>query len=219
MTKATRRAKQPHVSPSTHGAIALRGALALDLINTEIMDRGKPHDTLPTPEALARWWEAACERYPDQCIVAGTDGMIAWTSELFDAVLELRRTLRTLITEVVESGAVEEESLKPVNAILALGYSALERTGKGSVKPVMRLCDPEKGSVLLPIALSALRLFSESDWRRLHQCKNDRCILFFYDTTKNGARRWCSAECMNRARSIHQYQLAKKKSSHMASAE
>ena len=77
----------------------------------------------------------------------------------------------------------------------------------------MRLRDPEKGSVLVPIALSALRLFTESDWRRLHQCKNDRCILFFYDTTKNGARRWCSPDCMNRARSIHQYQLAKKKAS------
>jgi predicted RNA-binding Zn ribbon-like protein len=219
MTKATRRAKQPHVSPSTHGAIALRGALALDLINTEIMDRGKPHDTLPSPQALARWWEGACERYPDQCVIEGSDGPIVWTSELFDAVLELRRALRTLITQVVESGVVGEEELKPVNAILALGYSALERTEVGDVKAVMRLRDLEKGSVLLPFALSASRLFSESDWRRLHQCKNVRCILFFYDTTKNGARRWCSADCMNRARSIQQYQLAKKKTSQKASAE
>jgi predicted RNA-binding Zn ribbon-like protein len=219
MAKAARRAKTPHASPSAHGAVALRGALALDLINTEIIDRGKRRDTLPSPEALARWWEAACERYPDQCVSEETDGTIAWTSELLDAVVGLRMALRTLITQVVESGAVEEEELKPVNAILALGYSALERTREGNVKPAMRLHDPKKGSVLVPIALSALRLFTESDWRRLHQCKNDRCILFFYDTTKNGARRWCSADCMNRARSIHQYQLAKKKASHKASAE
>jgi predicted RNA-binding Zn ribbon-like protein len=213
MAKAARRAKTPHVSPSTHGAVALRGALALDLINTEIIDRGKRRDTLPSPEALARWWEVACKRYPDQCVIEGADGTIAWTSELLVAVLGLRMTLRTLITQVVESGAVEEEELKPVNAILALGYSALEQTEEGNVKPVMRLRDPEKGNVLVPIALSALRLFTESDWGRLHQCKNDRCILFFYDTTKNGARRWCSADCMNRARSIRQYQLAKKRAS------
>jgi predicted RNA-binding Zn ribbon-like protein len=219
MAKAARRAKTPHASPSAHGAVALRGALALDLINTEVMDRGKQRDTLPSPEALARWWEAACKRYPDQCVIEGADRAIAWTSELFDTVLGLRRALRTLITQVVESGAVGEEELKPVNAMLALGYSALERTEEGNVKPVMRLRDPAQGSVLVPIALSASRLFSESDWRRLHQCKNDRCILFFYDTTKNGARRWCSAECMNRARSIHQYQLAKKKSSQKASTE
>lgn len=211
MTKAARRGKITHASPSAHGAVALRGALALDLINTEIIDRGKPRDTLPSPEALARWWEAACKRYPDQCVIEGADRAIAWTSELLDAVLELRRALRTLITQVVESGVVEEEELTPVNAILALGYSALERTSEGNVKAIMRLHDPEEGSVLVPIALSALRLFTESDWGRLHQCKNDRCILFFYDTTKNGARRWCSPDCMNRARSIHQYQLSKKK--------
>ena len=219
MAKAARRAKQPHVSPSAHGAVALRGALALDLINTEIMDRGKPRDTLPSLEALARWWEAACERYPEQCVIAGADGTKVWTSELFAAVLELRRALRTLITQVVESDAVDKEALKPVNAILALGFSALERTEEGTVKAVMRVRDPAKGSVLVPIALSASRLFSESDWRRLHQCKNDRCILFFYDTTKNGARRWCSADCMNRARSIQQYQLAKKMASQTASVE
>jgi predicted RNA-binding Zn ribbon-like protein len=185
--------------------------LALDLINTEIIDRGKQRDTLPSPEALARWWEAACKRYPDQCVIEGADGTIAWTSELLDATLALRKALRTLVTRVVASGTVGEEELKPVNAILALGYSALERMEEGNVKAVMRLRDPEKGNVLVPIALSALRLFTESDWGRLHQCKNGRCILFFYDTTKNGARRWCSADCMNRARSIHQYHLTKKK--------
>jgi predicted RNA-binding Zn ribbon-like protein len=210
MAKGTRRATKSHASPSAHGAVALRGALALDLINTEIMDRGKRHDTLPSPEALARWWEAACERYPDQCVIDGADETTAWTGELFDAVLALRMALRTLITQVVASGAVEEDDLGPVNAILALGYSALKRTSEGNVKPVTRLRDPEKGSVLVPVALSALRLFTESDWGRLHQCKNDRCILFFYDTTKNGARRWCSADCMNRARSIYQYHLTKK---------
>jgi predicted RNA-binding Zn ribbon-like protein len=210
MTKVAR-AKKPHASPSAHGAVALRGALALDLINTEIIDRGKKRDTLPSPDALARWWEAACKRYPDQCVIEGVDGTIDWASELLDAVLALRKALRTLITQVVESGAVEKEELKPLNAILALGYSALERTEEGNVKAVMRLRNPEKGRVLVPLALSALRLFTESDWRRLHQCKNDRCILFFYDTTKNGARRWCSADCMNRARSIHQYQLTRKK--------
>src|SRR5947199_2682606 len=35
----------------------------------------------------------------------------------------------------------------------------------------------------LPIALSALYLFTQAEHHRLHQCKNERCILFFYDTT------------------------------------
>src|SRR5262249_18777495 len=103
-----------------------------------------------------------------------------------------------------------EEDLMPVNAILALGYAVLERTGQGNVKAAMQLRDPEQGHVLVPIARSALRLFTEADWQRLHQCKHERCIVFFYDTTKSGTRRWCSPGCMNRARSIQHYQLTRK---------
>ena len=72
--------------------------------------------------------------------------------------------LRALITQVVERQAVEEEDLKPLNEILALGYSALERTEQGNVKVIMHLRDPEQGTILVPIALSAVRLFMESDW-------------------------------------------------------
>ena len=165
---------------------------------------------MSSPEARARWWENICARYPDQCGIAGAGTSIAWTSDLLAAIKALRLALRTLATQVIEQQAVEEEHLAPVNAILALAYSALERTGQGTVKAVTYLRDPEQGRVLVPIALSALAFFTEADWQRLHQCKHDRCIVFFYDTTKSGTRRWCSPSCMNRARSIQHYQLTKK---------
>lgn len=203
-------ATQQAGTPPAHEALSLHGALALDLINTEVMDRGKKLDLLSSPEDLARWWEEVCEQFPDECVVEGAGEPVAWTSELLDAVKALRMALRTLITHVVEWQRIEEVELKPVNEVLAAGYPALEKTGQGTVKAVVHLRDPERGSILFPIALSAVRLFTESDWRRFHQCKNDRCIVFFYDTTKSATRRWCSPGCMNRARSIHHYQLARK---------
>jgi len=211
MAKAAQQAETPHLPSSAHETLALRGALALELINTETLDRGKRHDALASPDALARWWEEICKHYPEQCIIEGAGEPIAWTSELLEAIKALRMALRTLATQVVEEQTVEEEDLGPVNAILALGYAALERTAQGTIKAGMYLRDPGQGNVLVPIALSALRLFTESDWRRLHQCHHDRCIVFFYDTTKSGTRRWCSPGCMNRARSIQHYQLTKKK--------
>jgi predicted RNA-binding Zn ribbon-like protein len=210
MPKAAEPPETRHSPPSAHEALALHGALALELINTETLDRGKQRDALSSPEALARWWEGICTHYPDQCDIAGARAPIVWTSELLEAIKVLRRALRTLVTRVVTQQAVEEEDLQPVNAILALGYSALERTEQGTVKTVMHQRDPEQGSVLIPIARSTMRLFTEADWRRLHQCKHDRCIVFFYDTTKSGTRRWCSPDCMNRARSIQHYQLTKR---------
>jgi predicted RNA-binding Zn ribbon-like protein len=184
--------------------------LALAVINTQVIERGKWHDLLSSPEALARWWAEMCQQYPDQCLVAGAEESIAWTDGLLEAVTELRSAMRTIIMRVVERQTVAEEDLQPVNAILALGYSALETTERGSIKAVLHLRDPEHGHVLVSIAHSALRLFTEANWRRLHQCTSDRCILFFYDTTKSGTRRWCSPSCMNRARSIRHYQLTKR---------
>lgn len=192
---------------------SLRGSLALDLINTETLDRGMRHDQLASPDALSHWWEEACADYPDECLIEAAGEPAAWTGELFDAVLELRRVLRALLIYVVEQREIEEADLRPVNQILALGYSALERTEQGKVKAAVHLRDPLKGSVLVQIALSAVRLFTESNWQRLHQCKNDRCIVFFYDSTKSGTRRWCSPGCMNRARSIDHYHRTKTEAS------
>lgn len=211
MTRATQQAAVSSIPPDAHEALSLRGSLALALINTETLDRGEKHDWLSSPDALARWWEEACEQYPDECAIKGGRAPISWTSELLEATQALRMALRTLLTHVIEQHGVEEEDLEPVNKILALGYAALERTGQGHIKEALHLRDPEQGDVLVPIASSALRLFTELDWQRLHQCKHDRCIVFFYDTTKSGTRRWCSPSCMNRARSIQHYQLTKKK--------
>jgi predicted RNA-binding Zn ribbon-like protein len=210
MAKAAQRAGLSDDAPSGHEALSLRGALALALINTETIDRGKKRDALSSPKALARWWEETCERYYDECVIAETDAPIIWTDELLEAVKALRIALRAVATHVAEQQSVEEEDLAPVNEILALGYSALESTERGGVKAVVRLRDPEGGSILLPIAWSAILLFTALDWRRLHQCRHDRCIVFFYDTTKSGTRCWCSPDCMNRARSIQHYRLTKK---------
>jgi predicted RNA-binding Zn ribbon-like protein len=209
MAEAAQQADPPQVAPSGHEAPSRGGAMALALINTETLDRGKKRDALSSPEALARWWEVACESYPDECVIEETGTQVAWTDELLEAIKVLRTALRAFATHVVEQQSVEEVDLSPVNEVLALGYSALERTKQGGVKVVTRLRDPEKGSLLLPIARSALQLFTASDWRRLHQCRHERCIVFFYDTTKSGTRRWCSPACMNRARSIQHYRKTK----------
>ncbi len=206
----SKKAEEDNVQQSATEGLFLSGSLALDLMNTEMVVRGKKHDVLSSSDALAHWWKEACRQHPDISIVETARKPIVWESTLLDDVKALRMALRTLSTHVVEQQTVEEGDLEPLNGILALGYSSLERTAQGNVKSVIRLRNPEKGNVLFPIAMSALRLFTESDWQRLHKCRNDRCTLFFYDTTKSGTRHWCSLGCMNRSRSIHHYQATKK---------
>jgi predicted RNA-binding Zn ribbon-like protein len=65
--------------------------------------------------------------------------------------------------------------------------------------------------VLAPVALAAARSLVHDDRDLLRKCDNPRCILFFYDTTKNHGRRWCSMDlCGNRAKvsAFHQRRRA-----------
>jgi len=43
------------------------------------------------------------------------------------------------------------------------------------------------------------------------RCQNPACVLWFFDTTRNGTRRWCSmAVCGNRAKARRHYDRIKK---------
>ena len=190
-------------------ALFLSGSLALDLVNTEMVIRGKRHDVLASPDALAAWWKKAYEQNSESQPVV-VEEPIVWNSELLTVVKTLRTSLRNLASHVVQEQAVDEESLEPLNAVLTLGYPSMQKTEQGTIRQVMRLRDGKIGPVVLPVALSAFHLFTENDWQRIHKCKNDRCVLYFYDNTKSGTRQWCSLGCMNRSRSIQRYRETKK---------
>jgi len=182
------------------------GVLALDLVNTEVIVRGKRYDLFATPEDVAVWWQQARTHHPNA--EANTDTVI-WSAQLLERIKRVRAAIRTLCTNLVERQSLDVEALTTLNTILAMGYPALEAASGQEMIAVYRPRDDDQGAVLLPLALSALHLFTQAEKHRLHHCKNERCILFFYDTTKSATRQWCSLECMNRARSLQHYRHVK----------
>lgn len=208
MVKETMQEKTSQTPQPTDEALFLSGSLALDLVNTEMVVRGKKHDVLASSDALAAWWKEARKQNPESQTVVGEEPIV-WNTELLTAVKTIRANLRNLANHVVQEQTVGEEALEPLNEVLSLGYPSMQRTEQGTIRQVMRLRDTKMGPVVVPIALSAFRLFTEADWQRIHKCKNDRCILYFYDTTKSGTRQWCSLGCMNRSRSIQHYKETK----------
>ncbi len=182
------------------------GVLALDLVNTEVIVRGKRYDLFATPEDVAVWWQQARTHHPNA--EANTDTVI-WSAQLLERIKRVRAAIRTVSTNLVERQSLDVEALTTLNTILAMGYPALEAASGQEMIAVYRPRDDDQGAVLLPLALSALHLFTQAEKHRLHHCKNERCILFFYDTTKSATRQWCSLECMNRARSLQHYRHVK----------
>jgi predicted RNA-binding Zn ribbon-like protein len=64
---------------------------------------------------------------------------------------------------------------------------------------------------LLPIGEAAMNLLCYGDLSRVKKCERDACVLYFYDTSKPGHRRWCSmSACGNRAKSAAFYERSKK---------
>lgn len=185
------------------------GVLALDLVNTEVVVRGKRYDLFATPEDVAVWWQQARTHHPDAQQVRANTDTVVWSAQLLERIKRVRAAIRTLCTNLVEEQSLDGEALTTLNTILALGSPALEAASGQEMTAVYRPRDDDQAAVLLSLALSALHLFTQAEHHRLHQCKNERCILFFYDTTKSATRQWCSLECMNRARSLQHYRLIK----------
>jgi predicted RNA-binding Zn ribbon-like protein len=186
------------------------GELALDLVNTEVMVRGKRGDLLATPQDIDLWWQAACQHHAERDEVRGAEGKGSPDdNDFLDEIKILRAALRDIFLTLIAGAAPQEASVAVLNEVLKMGYHCLEWTSTGEPHALYQTSAGERGTVLLPIALSALRLLQQGDHKRLHQCDNERCILLFYDSTKSATRRWCSLGCLDRARSAQRYKAKK----------
>jgi predicted RNA-binding Zn ribbon-like protein len=184
--------------------------LALDLVNTEVVVRGKGHDLLATPEDVVQWWQAAQRSYPDMEVLEAS-GIARSDPTALVALKGLRRALRGLFGALADGTPPASTDIDVLNSVLRTGAHTLMLTSSGAVEPIYQAqagADP----MHFAIALSALRLVRDGERQRLHRCSNERCVLLFYDTTKSATRRWCSLGCMDRARSAKRYRAAKQRS-------
>jgi predicted RNA-binding Zn ribbon-like protein len=179
-------------------------ALALDFVNTAIVVRGQPRDLLAAPADLVAWQHAAATIDPASDLATGSLARFADEVTLTGAKT-LRASLRGLFRAVASGAPVADGDLEALNRVLRTGFLTVEVAADSRFLPIWRSHDGGSDGLLLAIARSAMTLLTESDLSRLHRCANERCVLFYYDTTKRATRRWCSTGCMNRARSSRRY--------------
>jgi len=210
MNQRGRTTKKPREKTAARKFFFVGNVLALDLLNTEVVMRGKKRDLLSSPEDLAAWWQEALSLSTEQDAVEGAANAASWSNELLEAIKTLRTALRNIVLSLIEQRPINPGDLAELNRLLHTGYQSLEVTPEGELEPRYHAVDREKQAVLLSIALSALHLLTQRERTRLRKCKNERCIGVFYDTTRSATRHWCTLECMNRARSVQHYRQAKR---------
>ena len=196
----------PHPSPSRAGSLPLvADDLALDFANTE-SGRGFPSHENHFREAghVVAWLKHAKALADDDA-----DWLRKRVSERPDLAADLLVTAIELREAVHAIGTALGRHAKPPEAALA-SLSALHArfVAKAELKPGALACRwlwsvraAPVEAALGPIALAAVRLFTEGDFHRIRECGGHACGWLFYDRSKNNRRRWCEMEvCGNRAK-------------------
>src|SRR5262245_40975150 len=180
----------------------------LDFVNTEIIARGERVDLLSGFADLVRWLQAATlltaaeARTTEKRWDNTAEGKAA-----FNEAVSLRGALRAMAERLAAGKPRDRASIEPINRLLASRptYRQLELKGNKVVSQTQTLSESAR-HLLVPIAESAAWLLEHGDMSLLRRCENPDCILFFYDTTKNKRRRWCSMDaCGSRAKAAAYY--------------
>jgi predicted RNA-binding Zn ribbon-like protein len=123
--------------------------------------------------------------------------------EALKSVVALRQAWKAVLVQILAGGKVSDEFLERLNRLLRdeTFYETLHREGKQSfdfVRSVSQLCGEKLALAILARQIAAF--LAKANLNYLRRCANTTsCALYFYDTTKNHRRRWCSqAACGNR---------------------
>lgn len=182
--------------------------LCLDFINTEAISEGRPVNLLADFDDFISWLiEAKIIEASKAEEIVKSWGNSKNTEKVLVRALEFRASLRRMVERLVNGKAVPAATINFINDLLdnQVSYAELIRT-KGRFEKRIHANFNEPEHLLLPIAESACDLLCYGDFSLIKKCENDACVLFFYDTTKNHSRRWCSmSACGNRMKVAAHY--------------
>ncbi|WP_432116094.1 CGNR zinc finger domain-containing protein [Streptomyces sp. S1] len=165
--------------------------LSLDLLNTRWVEEGVRRDLLTGVEGLAVWLAAH-----------GLEGRFAADATTLRHTLAARNALAALVDRPGDPDAAAR-----VDAVLGHGRIRATLTAEGPGEEA-EFADPAWGPGWTAARAHLDLLRTAPD--RIRACAHEACILHFFDTSRNGTRRWCSmAVCGNRAKASRHYARAK----------
>lgn len=133
-------------------------------------------------------------------------GVIDISRNLTEAQLAAAKDLREVIYRVAVM-AINGTPLLPDDTDLLNHYAAVP-----PVVPVLRpdgslgrLAADPVAAALSSLARDAIELVSGDQAARLRECSKPDCSLLFVDTSRAGARRWCSMETCGNQDKVRRY--------------
>ncbi|MDQ3748968.1 MAG: CGNR zinc finger domain-containing protein [Acidobacteriota bacterium] len=120
--------------------------------------------------------------------------------------------MREMFMSLARGKAVSKTAIAAINREIQNQSGAIEvRQTENGFEKLFRADFREPRQLLAPIAESAADLLCYGNSAYLKKCESSDCVLYFYDTTKNHSRRWCSmAGSGNRAKAAAFYRRQRK---------
>jgi len=186
--------------------------LCLDLINTDLVMNGQPIDLLSSFQDLVAWLvQAGLLTEKDAERIEG--GGSREEMETLKQAKAFRRTMRDMVERLAVRKPVAQAALDLINQLLRhrVGYAQVNRRS-GMFERRYEAGFEDVNQVLGLLAEAASDLLCACDLSLIKKCQNPACVLFFYDTTKNHARHWCSMNlCGNRSKVAAHYRRHRKR--------
>lgn len=200
MTTGRAQLRQPFLFVGNHPC--------LDFINTRMIVQGNLTDLLSGCEDLVAWLVQTRMMDKTQAVAV----MAQWSrkdqEQLFEQGAMFRRALSEMVARIVARKSIPNSAVASINHILSRcpGYPQLVYA-KGRFERQFQSQGPQKEGLLAPLAEAASDLLCSGKLSLIKKCGNAACILYFYDTTKNHSRNWCSMQlCGNRIKVAAHYQ-------------
>jgi predicted RNA-binding Zn ribbon-like protein len=174
-------------------------------VNTDDVRRGIRVDVLRDFEWLVRWLDAggvldaeraAGIRRRAQQQPAGA------AAALVDA-RRIRASLRALAERGQHSEQIRADALQEINRVLgrSAGTRRVEGREDGSFARAFVPVGDAFAGLMIPVVESAADALVQGELARVRRCADPRCPRVFFDSTRNGRRRWCDMSvCGNRAK-------------------
>jgi predicted RNA-binding Zn ribbon-like protein len=184
---------------------------AIDFVNTLVISHGQWTDHFRVwPDVID--WLSLAGLPTDPALQIPKSRSV----EAVKNVLELRRAWKAELDTLVSGGTVSDDFVNRLNHLLAKDafYESLQRTGKIGFHFDRSTSQLSREKLALAILARQIAHFlAEANIRYVRRCANTTsCVLYFYDTTKNHRRQWCSTSGCGNRHKVAQYRKRQVKS-------
>lgn len=181
----------------------------LDFVNTALVAALGRTDPIQDFSGLVSWLhQAGLINAAQRRVALAKWGKGREAQQTYAGALLFRMRLAEIAERLASRRQVPKSGLDAINKQLQsrAARAKLTRRKSGFVQRLESdLSEPRQ--LIIPLAQSAADLLCNGDLSLVKRCANPSCSLYFYDTSKNHTRRWCSMEtCGSRMKMAAYYQ-------------